>query len=214
MYDIILFDLDGTITDSAPGITHSVQYALRKFGIDETDPEKLLRFVGPPLIDSYMRFYGLTKEQAQDGVTYYREYFVGQNGMFENNIYEGVPEMLETLLKQGKRVLMATSKPELFARQIMDHFDLSKYFEYIGGAGMDESRTGKAAVIEYVLETVGITDRSKVVMVGDREHDVKGAAKCGLPCIGVLYGYGSREELEGAGASAIAESVEALPGLV
>lgn len=204
-YDVLLFDLDGTLTESGIGITRSVAYALRKQGIDENDQAKLDRFVGPPLIDSYIRFYGWTPEQARRGVDDFREYFERQ-GMFENRVYDGVMSMLEGLKTVHVRCVVATSKPEQYAIQILDRFGLLPYFERVAGATMDETRTDKAEVIAYALES--IEPDCRVLMVGDREHDIHGAKVNGLDSVGVLYGYGSREELEAAGATYIAEKPE------
>ena len=200
MYEIILFDLDGTLTESGIGITKSVAHALRKKGIVETDQKKLDRFIGPPLIDMFQQLYGFTEEEARQGVEDFREYFAVK-GIFENRVYDGVAEMLQALQEAGKLCVLATSKPEEYAVQIMERFGLAKYFAKICGATMDETRTDKAEVITYALEGL---DGTKAVMVGDREHDVLGARKNGLDAVGVLYGYGSREELEAAGAAYIA----------
>ncbi len=204
-YDVLLFDLDGTLTESGIGITRSVAYALRKQGIEESDQSKLDRFVGPPLIDSYIRFYGWTPEQARQGVDDFREYFERQ-GMFENRVYDGVFAMLEGLKAAGVRCIVATSKPEQYAVQILARFRLLPYFERVAGATMDERRTDKAEVITYALE--GVEPDCRVLMVGDREHDIHGARANGLDSVGVLYGYGSREELEVVGATYIAEKPE------
>ena len=205
MYDIVLFDLDGTLTESGIGITRSVAHSLRRYGIEETDQAKLDRFVGPPLIDSYMRYYGFSREQAIQAVEYYREYYA-VTGIFENRVYDGVETMLKALNKAGKICVLATSKPEHYAVQILEHFGLASYFFCVAGATMDEKRTNKADVIAYALETVG--KPGKAVMVGDRKHDILGAKAHDLDSIGVLYGYGSREELETAGATYLAETAE------
>lgn len=202
MYDIVLFDLDGTLTESGIGITRSVAHALRKKGIEETDQAKLDRFIGPPLIDMFQTLYGFSEEEARQGVADFREYF-SVRGIFENRVYDGVEQMLQGMQKAGKTCVLATSKPEEYAEQIMERFDLAKYFLKICGATMDEKRTDKAEVIAYALEGL---KKEKVIMVGDREHDILGAKANGLEAIGVLYGYGSREELETAGAKAIAET--------
>lgn len=205
MYRVILFDLDGTLTESGIGITRSVAYALNKWGITEPDQKKLDRFVGPPLVDSFMEYYGFTPEDARQAVEDYREYYAVR-GIFENRVYNGVKELLEALKAAGKTCILATSKPEGYAEQILEHFGLASYFSLVAGATMDEKRTDKASVIAYALEQAGIADRGQVVMVGDREHDILGAEANGLDAIGVLYGYGSREELEAAGAKMIAET--------
>lgn len=209
MFQSILFDLDGTLTDAAPGITNSVKYALSKFGIDETDDNKLRKFWGPPLISSFMEFYGFSKEKAQKAVEYYREYFV-PHGIFENEVYSGIPKLLQKLKADGKTLIIATSKPETFAVQIAEHFEIDSYFDLIAGSNLDNTRSKKAQVIEYALETLGILDRAHAVMIGDREHDIKGAKKTGLRSIGVLYGYASPGELENAGADFTANSPEEL----
>lgn len=205
----ILFDLDGTLTDPKVGITKSVQHALKTYGIEEPDLEKLTPFIGPPLKDSFMKYYHFPEEQAREGIDRYREYFAGK-GIFENQVYDGIPQMLQKLKDAGKCLLVATSKPELFAKQILEHFELDGYFDFIGGASMDEVRVRKGDVIAYVLDTMGIGDASQAVMVGDREHDVLGARENGMACVGVLFGYGGRQELESAGADKIAETVEEL----
>lgn len=203
MFDIVLFDLDGTLTDSGLGITNSVKYALGKYGIEVADRSELFRFIGPPLVDSFQLFYGFSPEEALEITHVYREYY-STKGIFENEVYDGIEELLKKLNENGKRVIVATSKPEPFAKRILDHFGLSQYFEYIAGSNMDETRSTKAEVIEYALESCGITDLSKAVMVGDREHDIIGAKKIGMKSIGVLFGYGDREELRKAGADYIA----------
>ena len=206
-YDYLLFDLDGTLTDPGEGITNSVAYALRKQGIEVTDKKELYCFIGPPLSESFSRFFGFSMEESLRCVEYYREYY-RDKGIFENLLYDGIPELLATLKSRGKKIILATSKPELFAKQILDHFGLTEYFDHICGASMDDSRNKKAAVIEYALETAKLDDLARAVMIGDREHDINGARLNGLDSIGVLFGYGDRSELEAAGATYIAESVE------
>lgn len=203
MLKYILFDLDGTLTDAADGITNSVKYALKKFGIDETDESKLRKFLGPPLLMSFREIYGFTPEQAENAVEYYREYFT-PHGIFENEVYGGIPELLKCLKEQGKTLIVATSKPEPFAKKIVEHFNLAKYLDMVAGSNMDNTRCKKAQVIEYALNTLGIKDREQAVMVGDREHDIIGAKQAGIKSIGVLYGYASVGELEKAGADFIA----------
>lgn len=209
----LLFDLDGTLTDPKEGITKSVQYALKAYGIIEEDLDKLCPFIGPPLKDSYMEFYGFNEKDAQDGVYKYREYF-SVKGWMENKEYPGIDRMLDTLKKSGKHLMVATSKPELFAVKILKHFGMDHYFDFIGGADMEETRVRKADVIRYVLEKNGIEHLEDVIMIGDRKHDVQGAKEAGVECIGVLYGYGDRTELESAGADYIAETVEELSAML
>ncbi len=194
MYEYLLFDLDGTLTDSAPGIMNSVRYALKHFGVQEHDDAILRLFVGPPLSASFEKHYGFSPEQAEEAVSVYREYFVPK-GMFENSVYPEIPETLQYLKERGKHLVVTTAKPEPFARQILEHFGLLSYFEYVGGATFEETRTKKSEVVSYVLDTLGITDRTSALMIGDREDDVLGARENGLDCAAVLYGYGSMEEL-------------------
>lgn len=213
MKKYVLFDLDGTLTDSREGIINSIVYMLEYYGIRVEDREQLVPWLGPPLKDSLMKYYGFSREKALEGVEKYREYFDRQ-GIFENQVYPGIQKMLGRLKEMGCHLMVATSKPEVAARRVLEHFRLDSYFDYIGGATLDDSRVNKGDVIRYVLDTNGITCTEEAVMVGDREHDVRGGKENGLEVIGVLYGYGSREELEEAGADRIAESVEAVPGYV
>ncbi len=206
MYSTLLFDLDGTLTDSGRGITNSVAYALEKFGISYGSKKELECFIGPPLVKTFMSKFGLPEDEGKHLVTLYREYY-SVKGIFENDVYQGVPELLCTLRKGGKKIILATSKPEHFAVKILEHFDLAKYFDCIAGATMDEKRTDKDEVIAYALEKGEVSDLSKTVMIGDREYDIFGAKKIGTDSIEVLYGYGSREELESAGATYISEKV-------
>lgn len=206
-YTTALFDLDGTITDSCPGILTSIRYALKKQGLDEPPEEVLRSFIGPPLKQQFQTVFNLSDEEGDSMVAAYREYY-GEKGIFENSVYCGVAEALKSLRDAGVKVLMATSKPEKYARRIADYFGFDKYFDFIGGACMDGSRTVKHEVIQYVLDMCGISGEEKehAVMIGDRRHDIEGAKLCGLHSIGVLYGYGSREELEKAGAQEIAQT--------
>lgn len=204
MYQTCLFDLDGTLTDPGIGITNAVAYALKKCGIPVPERSALYPFIGPPLLDSFARFYGMNEGESLRAVEFYREYYRAA-GIHENVLIPGTKELLSALKGRGKTLILATSKPQEFAEKILDTFDLTRFFDYIAGATFDASRSTKAAVIRYALEQAGITDVSTTVMVGDREHDVLGARENGLGCIGVLFGYGSREELERAGARHLAE---------
>ena len=211
MWKTILFDLDGTLTDSAPGITNSVSRALAHFGIRE-EPGNLLKFIGPPLNESLPEFYGFTPEQTAEAVAVFREYFV-EKGWLENAPYPGIGGLLQKLKAAGLRLMVATSKPEVQAVRVLDHFGLSGYFDRIFGAPAgNEDGARKSTVIRRALSYAG--DASSAVMVGDRWHDVVGAHETGLPCIGVLYGYGGREELENADAEFIAEDMAALERLL
>ena len=204
MYRYILFDLDGTLTDPGLGITNAVMHALLKYGIMVEDRSLLYPFIGPPLKDSFMERYGFSEEKAMEAIDYYREYF-SVKGLYENAVYEGITEMLERLKNAGFKILLATSKPEVFARTIMEHFNLDGYFDFIGGALMNETRTYKWEVIDYVLSEMHVDDLSEVLMVGDRDQDVLGARKVGIDCMGVLYGYGDYEYLSMAGAKYFAK---------
>ncbi len=212
MYDLILFDLDGTLTDPGEGITNSVAYALSKRGIAVSDRKELYKFIGPPLKDSFMEYYGFTETDAEAAVKAYREYF-RDRGIFENQVYDGARSLLMALKAHGRTVALATSKPEEFARRILVHFGLDSCFDLIAGATMDSSRSKKGDVIAYALDTLAAEqgspiDKTVAVMVGDRHQDIHGARENGLDSIGVLFGYGDRKELETAGATHIAERME------
>ncbi len=211
--EYFLFDLDGTLTDPKEGITKSVQYALRHFGIETENLDELCCFIGPPLKDSFMEYYDFSEEQARKAIDIYREYFSGR-GLYENKAYEGVSEVLQSFLNAGKKLYVASSKPEVFVRKILKHFELDSFFSFMGGADMEETRVKKGDVIRYVLEECKITDLDKIVMIGDRKHDVLGAKETGIASVGVLYGYGSRQELEEAGADVLAETIFDLQNLL
>ncbi len=208
----ILFDLDGTLTDPMIGITKSVQYALRSFGIIEDSLEKLTPFIGPPLKGSFQKVYGFSDEKADEALRKYREYF-SVTGMFENKVYEGIPALLAKLKDSGKKVFLATSKPEIYAKHILEHFNLSTYFDFVGGSLLSGERVEKPDVIQYVLEQNQLK-KEESIMVGDRSFDIIGGHSKGLFSIGVLYGYGSRAELEEAGADQIAQTVDDLEKLI
>ncbi|HEM5300778.1 TPA: HAD family hydrolase [Streptococcus suis] len=208
MYQTILFDLDGTLTDSGQGILNSVAYALEKMGIEEPDTANLNRFIGPPLYESFSRFYQLSPEDTQSAVDAFRVYFK-EKGMFENQLYPGIIPLLEELRTAGKTLVIATSKPEIFAKQILEHFGIAHYFDVIAGASLDSSRISKADVIGYAINQLEAFPKH-AVMIGDREHDIEGARRHQLPVIGVLYGYGNKQEFEKAGATMIVETVQDL----
>lgn len=205
-YNTILFDLDGTLTNPAFGITNSVIYALKKFGITDVKREDLYKFIGPPLIYSFKEYYGFDEEKSKKAVEYYREYF-SVKGLYENEIYNGIPELLDFLKKKGYKIVLATSKPEKFANEILKYFDIEKYFDFVAGATMDEKRNQKNQVIEYALSLISDNDKSKTVMVGDRCYDIIGAFENGIDSIGVLYGFGDFAELNSSGATYIAETI-------
>lgn len=206
MFKNILFDLDGTLTDSFEGIANSALYALRKMGVTKYNKSNLNFFIGPPLYDSFGLIFDGDEQKVERAVTLYREYFA-EHGWKQNSVYDGVPQMLRQLKDDGKTLLVATSKPEIFARRIVEHFDLNKYFLFVAGASMDASRTKKASVIEYAIASTGI-DKADTIMIGDRNHDILGAKNSGLKSMGVLYGYGDRQEHTDAGADYIAETPE------
>ena len=198
-YRYCLFDLDGTLTDPGIGITDSVMYALKKFDIDVKDRSELYPFIGPPLDYSFKTYFGFTEEQAVLAIKYYREFF-STKGLYENEVYEGIPGMLEELKKRGVTVALATSKPYEFSVEILRHFCLSGYFDHVGAATMDGRISKKEDVISNLLGQLNYEDKASVLMVGDRYHDIEGAKANGLHSAGVLWGYGTEEELQKAGA--------------
>lgn len=209
----ILFDLDGTVTEPFEGITNCVAYALKHFGIEAEDKSTLRPFIGPPLIESFQEFYGFSKEQAEEATKKYRELY-NVEGIFQNELYKGMEELLAFLKEQGKTVVLATSKPDVFANRILSYFKIDQYFDFVAGSEINGGRNTKIAVIQYALDQTGITDVSQAVMVGDRKFDILGAQHFGMDSVGVLYGHGSREELEQAGATKIVETVSELKNLL
>lgn len=205
----VFFDLDGTVFNSELGITESVKYALRKFGIEEADTESLRRFIGPPLKTSFMEYYGFSEDKAIQAVSVYREYY-SEKGIFQGTVYPDMEKLLEFINQEEMYAVLATSKPEAFAKRILEHTGLDKYFTFIAGATFDEKRNEKYDVIVYALETLDISDRSAVLMVGDRKYDIEGAKAAGISSAGVLYGFGSEDEFKAAGADHIAADVNAL----
>lgn len=209
MFDYIFFDLDGTLTDPAKGITNSFIHALKSFGIEIPSYETLCTFIGPPLVDTFKTQFGFDDEKAQLGVKKYREYFADK-GLFENTVYDGIELLLQELVAEGKHLVVATSKPEEYSIKILEKFGLAKYFENICGSNMDETRSKKDEVIAYALQKNQITDNSKVLMVGDRMHDIIGAHKHNIKACCVLFGYGSLKEMEDNKADFIVKTVEEL----
>ena len=208
MYRYLLFDLDGTLTNPKEGITKCVQYALHCMGIEEPDTDRLIPFIGPPLVDSFMEYYKMTVDEAKQAVVKYRERF-RDKGIFENELLEGVPEMLERLKSQGKILAIASSKPEEFVVRILEKFGIRQYFDEVTGARMDEKRSAKSEVIEETMHRLGLgaDDRPQILMSGDRRHDVEGAKKCGIDCLGIYVGFAAPGELEMAGAAYIVHTV-------
>ncbi|MDY5540403.1 MAG: HAD hydrolase-like protein [Lachnospiraceae bacterium] len=214
-YNIILFDLDGTLTDPKVGITTCCQYGLRAVGVDVPDLKELEQFIGPPLLPAFQEVYGLDEEQALKAIDKFRERFQSV-GLYENELLPGVPQMLRTLKEHGKILSTASSKPEVFVKRILQYFSIDSWFDEIVGSTMDEKHAGKAEVIGEALRRLGCADadRDSILMVGDRMHDVEGAAALNIRTVGVTFGYGSRSELEQAGAWRIADTMEELTDIL
>jgi phosphoglycolate phosphatase len=212
-FEYILFDLDGTITDSGEGITKSVQYALKDFGIEVENIKELNKFIGPPLKDSFKRFYNFDDEKAELGLRKYREYYADK-GIYENSLYDGIVEVLDKLKKSNKKIILATSKPEVYAKEILKYFKIDEYFTFVGGADFEETRVSKGDVIKYALKEAQVSDLSKTIMIGDREHDIIGAKENNIKSIGVLYGYGDVIELTQARADHIIKNVDELIDII
>lgn len=212
-YNYLLFDLDGTITDSETGITRCVAYALNHFGIEVDNLSELSPFIGPPLVDSFKEFYNFTDEQAVIATEKYRERYTDK-GIYENELYPGIKELLAEAHQKGRTVILATSKPEVFAKRILDYFELSSYFSFVAGSGLDGSLHTKTDVINHILRSNDIKDLSTVVMIGDRKHDIIGAKNVGIDSVGVLYGFGDYKELSEAGATYIVKDIAELRNLL
>ena len=210
---VVLFDLDGTLTDPKVGITRSVQHALRAMGQEADDLDALTPYIGPPLRESFQQLAGLSEPEAETAVGAYREYF-GAQGLFENEPYEGIREVLAGLAAAGHRLGVATSKPTVFAEKILEHFDLRGWFEVVAGAELDGTRSRKSELIAHALALLGCEAGRTCVMVGDRQHDIVGAHEAGVSSIGVLWGYGGIEELILAEPDRLAGAVDELPDLV
>lgn len=208
-YKNVFFDLDGTVTEPVEGITNAIIYALKRFGIDVSDRKQLYKYIGPPLRDSFREFNGFSEEQAEAAVLAYREYY-SVNGILENEIMPGMEDALKELKSAGCRLYIATSKPEIFARQILEHLKLDGYFDIISGSLLDGSRDKKEQVLQHLLDESAIgslnEEMSRTVMVGDRKFDIIGAKHFELDSIAVLFGYGNRAEFEEAGATVIVET--------
>ena len=192
-YQNVLFDLDGTLTDPREGITRSIQFGLRKMGIDEPDLSKLEHFIGPPLLQAFMATYGFDEAKAWEAMGYYRERFA-VTGLYENEVFEGVMPLLEELVGQGRQLFIATSKPQIYAREIARHFDFAKHFKVIYSSELDGTRTNKVELIRYLMAEQGL-DPAHTLMIGDRKHDLIGARDNGMDAAAVGYGFGSFEEL-------------------
>lgn len=197
-FDDLLWDLDGTLTASAPGIINCVKYALDFFGINETDEAKLNLFIGPPLTESFMNIYEFSKEKALQALLKYQERYT-EKGMYENSLFDGIKETLAALKTKGKHLIVATAKPEMYMTPILKNYGIADYFEFAGGADLKSGRDSKSQVIEYVIKKCSLEEareNGKVLMIGDRSNDIEGAHKNNLPCCACLWGYGSMEEFE------------------
>ena len=215
-YDYLLFDLDGTLTESGPGIMNAAKICLEHLGKIENDESMLKLFVGPPLDKSLMERYGYSKEQAWEGIRVFRSYYDKQ-GIFENSLYPGISDMLKQLKADGRKTAIASSKPQKQVHRVLEHFNIRQYFDVVVGCELDGTRSTKDEVIEEVLRLFNLSKSEymlNVLMIGDRSYDVLGAAKFGIPCIGVAYGYGTKEELLDAGAVDIADTVKDLKDLL
>ncbi|WP_203289937.1 HAD family hydrolase [Metabacillus sp. cB07] len=210
---LLLFDLDGTLSDPGEGITKSVQYALLKMGISEPDLKKLEGFVGPPLQNSFVERYSFSEQEVERAVSYYRERFI-EKGMFENKVYDGIPELLSGLKKEGYKLAVATSKPSVFAEEILKFFQIDRFFDFVAGSSLDGKGASKTEIILSVMNHFQGVHKEEMVMIGDRKHDIIGAVNTGIRSIGVTYGYGSMEELEEACPSVLVSSVEELKRLL
>lgn len=212
-YKYILFDLDGTLTDPKVCITKSVHYALAKYDIKDVELCELEKFIGPPLKDSFVEFYSFEEQAAIQAIEYYREYFKDK-GIFENKVYNGICDLLGDLKNRDLLIGIATSKPTVFAKKIIEYFDMTQYFDIIVGSNLDGTRVRKADVIKYAIDELSLNKLEDVIMIGDRKHDVIGAQENNIDSIGVLYGYGTKEELEAAKPTYIVNSVSELHKLL
>ena len=207
-YDYIAFDLDGTLTDPAEGLIKGFIYAFDRVGIKYENPDDLRRYIGPPLHQEWKEEYGFTEEETANAIAIFREYY-DKYGWAENKLYDGIVELLKSLKAAGKIIVLATSKPENTARRIMALFNLDQYFDFMGGASTSSVRDKKWEVLEYSLESVGATDKSKCILVGDRKYDAEGAKIYGIDSMGVLWGHGTLDELKAAGFTYIVEDTKA-----
>lgn len=213
-YQYLLFDLDGTLTDSGPGIMNAAAYALEKMGVPVGERALLKRFVGPPLNQTFHNLYGIPWTHTMEAILHYRHYYNEMGGIFENQPYPGIHQLLAELKAEGNALLVATSKPLPMAQRVLDYYNLTQYFDFVFGGTLDESGCIKSVIVGQAVEACGLAAKGNILMIGDREHDVIGAHENGLPCVGVLWGYGSREELESAKAEYIAEDYEQLKAII
>lgn len=205
-YDVIAFDLDGTIANPERGLIAGFEYTFDAFGLPYSGREELKHFIGPPLREEWQNYFGISRERAEAAVHLFRDYY-SVFGWWDNELYAGIPEALRELKARGKRLTLATSKPEVFAKKILALFGIDDCFDFIAGAASDVVRDKKHEVLNYALENLGEPNRASCILVGDRKYDVEGARLCGIDSMGVLWGHGTRAELEAAGAGLIVESV-------
>ena len=210
-YKCLFFDLDGTLTDSSEGIINSIIYALEKMNVDIKDKAILKKFVGPPLMDSYKKYYGFNQEEAELGLKLFREYF-SVKGIFENRLFDGIYDLLEQLYNAGVELVLATSKPDVYAEQILEHFGIKKFFTHMSACPMEEADTTKLDIIKGALKMTSVKNKEEILMIGDTFLDVNGAKECGLDSIGVLYGTDGPEELKVA--TYIAKDVKELKNIL
>lgn len=206
-YNAVLFDFDGTVADTGCGIFNGIRYALNAFGMPMPEEHTLRRFIGPPLHDSFKEIFGMDAARCAEAVKIYREYYVRQ-GMFELTVYDGMRELLARLHERGTRLGIASSKPEVFLRQITAHLELDDLFDVVAGSDIQYIHSDKAGIIRRAMETLALADAERALMVGDRYFDIEGAKSVGIDSVGVLFGYGERDELEAAGATYIAAAPE------
>ncbi|HNX24870.1 MAG TPA: HAD-IA family hydrolase [Spirochaetota bacterium] len=211
-YKHIIFDLDGTLSDPGLGITNSIMYALKKFGI-EAERSALYKFIGPPLRESFGTFYGFDKDQAEQAVRYYREYF-SEKGIFENELYHGISDLLAGLNRHNNKLYIATSKPREYTMRILEHFEIGKYFDFVSGSNMDGSMSAKSDLINRIIPRIDRDEMIKTIMIGDRRYDIEGAKHHGIDSAAVLYGYGERIELEQVEPTYLIETTEKLADLL
>lgn len=212
-YKYVLFDLDGTINDSEPGIFASIRHALASFGINDETDENLRRMIGPPLRQSFMEYYGFDEQKTLIALEKYREYYADK-GIFENSVYDGIYELLAEMKEAGLILILATSKPDVFAKRLLTYFDIEKFFFFISAGDLEQKYSEKETIIRNALTENHITDLSQTIMIGDRKFDINGAVRCGIDSIGVLYGYGNRKELIEAKATYIVEKVQSIKELL
>lgn len=206
-YRYIIFDLDGTISDPKEGLINSIVYSCKKFGINDYNPEEFTSFIGPPLHISYKSRFNLSDAEAEKIVKYYREYY-SDKGKFENSLYSGIPEFLEYLKSKNYILAVATSKPTVFSKEILEHFCLADYFDVVIGSNLDNTMSEKSEIIAEVIKKLNLEAPNKCIMIGDRKFDIIGAHQNGIKCISMLYGYGSMQEFKAHNADYIFETLE------